>query len=43
MPEIRNWKWEPREEGEGKAGGDSNGGLGSNSKAVEPHIMRKAS
>jgi hypothetical protein len=42
MPEIRNWKWNSREE-HGKADRAADARLGSDSKVADPEIMRKAS
>jgi xylulose-5-phosphate/fructose-6-phosphate phosphoketolase len=43
MPEIRNWKWNPRENEAVKAAGHAYGGPGLNSEAAELPITRKAS
>jgi hypothetical protein len=43
MPEIRNWKWNPHEEGARRADGAALGGLGPSKRADEPKAMRKAS
>jgi xylulose-5-phosphate/fructose-6-phosphate phosphoketolase len=44
MPEIRNWKWDPRPEtGRAKVPSAAGSGVGSKSTVQEPGVMKKAS